>query len=215
MNAHTGCPVSTRRSLSKLVTKEVSSPTLEMVVGANISPLIVVVKSLRTHCDLTSLLFIECQRYKENRPAEWMRRGRMKAPLRFSSVVPNGYNRFCRRYVFLPPRMQLQILHLRDFSFTSCFCLFFGGKSVNQGTTTVFERTGFNSVLLSMTVVPIPGGCAKTVFLRLRRFNTLMSFIACELRRDIELFQHPISFDSSRTSTGDGCLFLLEPRASC
>ena len=31
--------------------------------------------------------------------------------------------------------------------------------------TTVFERTGFNSVLLllSMTVVPIPGECAKTV----------------------------------------------------
>ena len=31
--------------------------------------------------------------------------------------------------------------------------------------TTVFEWTGFNTVLLlSMTVVPIPGGCAKTVF---------------------------------------------------
>ena len=29
--------------------------------------------------------------------------------------------------------------------------------------TAVFERTGFNSVLLSMTAVPIPGGCAKTV----------------------------------------------------
>ena len=26
--------------------------------------------------------------------------------------------------------------------------------------TTVFERTSFNGVLLSMTVVPIPGGCA-------------------------------------------------------
>ena len=30
--------------------------------------------------------------------------------------------------------------------------------------TTVLERTGFNSVLLSMTLVPIPGGCAKTIF---------------------------------------------------
>ena len=28
--------------------------------------------------------------------------------------------------------------------------------------TTVFDRTGFNNVLLCTTVVPIPGGCAKT-----------------------------------------------------
>ena len=55
--------------------------------------------------------------------------------------------------------------------------------------TTVLERTGSNSVLLNMTVVPIPGGCAKAVFFfEAQKFQYVDVFLACELRGDVELF---------------------------
>ena len=46
--------------------------------------------------------------------------------------------------------------------------------------TTVFERTGFNSALLSMTVVPTLGGCANT---EAEKFQYVDVFLSVSVER--------------------------------
>ena len=55
--------------------------------------------------------------------------------------------------------------------------------------TTFFERTGLNSVLLGTRRM------CQDSFQRLRSSNTLMCFLARQLRGDVGLFQHLLSFD--------------------